>query len=54
MSCLKVKIETLVYPMRVGEKNATTLFGVEKPLTVFFSVPLKYESEFSREFFILS
>lgn len=55
MSCLKVKIETLVYLMTLGGKNATALIGVEKPLIVSFSDLIKiWKSEFSREVFILS
>lgn len=42
MFCLKVKIETLVYPITLsGKKKATAIFGVEKPLTVSFSGPTK-------------
>ena len=38
MFCLKVKIETLVYPMTLGGKKATAVFGLEKPLTISFSI----------------
>ena len=38
MFCLKVKIETLVYPMTLGGKKATAVFSLEKPLTISFSV----------------
>ena len=40
MFCLKVKMETLVYPMTPGgkKKKATAIFGLEKPLTISFTI----------------
>lgn len=55
MSSFKVKIEMLVYLMTLGGKNSIVFIGVEKPLIVSFSDPIKiWGSEFSREIFILS
>lgn len=55
MSYLKVKIESLVYPMTLGGRKATVIFRVEMLLTVSFSdLTKRWGSEFSRKFFILS
>lgn len=41
MSSFKVKIEMLVYLMTLGGKNSIVFIGVEKPLIVSFSDPIK-------------
>lgn len=41
--------------MTLSGEKATAIFRIEKPLTVSFCDPTKtWESEFSKEFFILS